>query len=194
MDPQTTQIELSDSAGFTLPELLIAFAVIGVMSSMAVINFQKSRSNLNVASAARTLSAHVEKVRVDSLRRHGGGSISINSESSYTINIDSAGTGAAIAQKIILPVGARLTYSLPPSTASIMPSDTPILIAYDWRGRTATTVSLTLTDSSTGMASNTIVVGQGGDVSAGTAVTGPVTNPTPQNTLVTTTTGIKSMY
>lgn len=175
-------------------ELLVVFVLIGAISSIALVNFKRSSSEFTVAGAARTLSVYMERVRVDSMRRHGGSSIIINSTSSYTVNIAAAGTGATVAKTITLPVGMRLTYNLPPATTSITPSDTPITIVYDWRGRTPTTVSLNVTDSASGVRSNAIVVGNAGDISMDTTITGPVTNPTPQNSTITTTTAIKTMH
>lgn len=192
MTSHINQKKLSGSAGISLLELLVVSALIAIVSSFALINFQKSSRNLNLSGAALALSANLEKVRVDSVRRHGGGSINIDSTSSYTVTIDSAGTGTAIAQTITLPVGSRLSYRLPPATNIITPSETPLTIAYDWRGRTANTISLTLTDSTSGGVSNTIVVRDSGDVSTDTTAE-LVATPTPHNTTVTPATGIKIM-
>jgi len=192
-DFQRNRAKLSNSTGFSILELLIVVALIGTVSTIALINFQRSSRNFNVAGATRNLSTYLQKARVDSVRRHGGASININSASSYTVNID-FGTGTATARTITLPAGTSLSYSLPPATTSITPSDTPITIEYDWRGHTANTVSLTLSDSTSGVAPSSLVVGPAGDISIDTAVRGPVTTPTPRNTTVTTTTGIKSMY
>jgi prepilin-type N-terminal cleavage/methylation domain-containing protein len=184
--------KLSDATGFSLTELLIVIAIIGVVSSFAALSFRNSNKGFKLAGATRTLSSYLEKARVDSVRRHGGASIDINSSTSYTVNIDFGGTGSPIARTITLPEGTSLGYTLPPANTSIDPSTTPITIAYDWRGRTTTAVLLTLTDPTTGVGSSTVVVGPAGDVSTDTTVTGPVTAPTPQTT-VSTTTGIKSM-
>lgn len=185
--------KLSSATGFSLPELLIVIVLIGIVSSFAVLSFQKSNKGFKLAGATRTLSTYLEKARVDSVRRHGGASININSLTSYTVNIDFGGTGTSTARTITLPQGTSLRYTLPPAATSIDPSTTPITIAYDWRGRAGTAVLLTLTDSTAGVGSSTVAVGQVGDVSTDTTVTGPVTVPTPQTT-VSTTTGIKSMY
>lgn len=193
MNRQARKTTLGNSAGVSILELVVVGALIAIVSSLALISFQKSSKSLSLSDAVRTFSVYLERVRVDSERRHGGASISLNSQSSYTVNLDSTGSGTVTAQTITLPVGARLSYSLPPATTSISPSDTPITIAYDWRGRTAQIVSLTLTDSSSATVSSTIVVGNAGDISVDAQFTGPVTAPTPQNTTVTTTTGIKSM-
>jgi prepilin-type N-terminal cleavage/methylation domain-containing protein len=187
--------KLSSATGFSFPELLIVIAIIGIVSTFAVLSFQKSNKGFKLAGATRTLSTYLEKARVDSVRRHGGASININSLTSYTVNIDFGGTGTSTARTITLPQGTSLRYTLPPANTSIDPSTTPITIAYDYRGRVVggTTVLLTLTDPTAGVGSSTVAVGQVGDVSTDTTVTGPVTTPAPQVT-VDTTTGIKSMH
>jgi prepilin-type N-terminal cleavage/methylation domain-containing protein len=187
---------LCSAAGFSVVELLIVIAVVAIISTIALTSFEKSSRSFNLSGATRNLSAYLEKARVDSVRRHAqpsGASLDINSTSSYTANIDFSGTGTSTARTISLPAGTTLSYTLPPATTSIDPSATPITITYDWRGRTTSTVLLTLTDSTAGVASSTVVVGPAGDLSTDTTVTGPVTTPTPQNTTVTTTSGIKSM-
>ena len=143
--------KLSNAAGFGVVELLVVVTMIGALSSVAVINITKSNRSVNVAGSMRALSAYLEKARSDSVRRHGDATITLDSTSSYTINIDSDGDGIVTASKVMLPAGTSLSYSLPPSTDNIVPSDTPITIAYDWRGRTASTVLLTLADSTSGV-------------------------------------------
>lgn len=193
MDSKPNKTKLSSAAGFGMVELLVVVTMIGTLSSVAVINITKSNRSVNVASSMRALSAYLEKARTDSVRRHGTATITLDSASSYSISVDSDGDGTSTTSKIMLPVGTSLSYSLPPATASIAPSDTPITIAYDWRGRTANTIVLTLADSTPGVTSSTLSLGPAGDISMDTAVTGPVTTPTAQDLTVSTTTGIKLM-
>src|SRR5687767_4166588 len=190
---QSNRAKLRNDAGFSVLEILIVVALVGLVSTMAVVNFQRSNRSITVAGATRTLSNYLEKARIDAVRRHGGATININSATSYTVNLDFEGDGFATTRTINLPPGTTLAYRLPPATATINPSDTPVTITYDWRGRTGSTVALTVTSSTTGVTPSTMVVGPAGDISVDTTVTGPVTTPTPQNTTVTTTTGIKAM-
>jgi prepilin-type N-terminal cleavage/methylation domain-containing protein len=187
-----TEARLHRADGFSFPELLIVVAIISIVSSMALMSFQKSNKNFQLAGAARNFSGYLEKARLDSVRRHGGASVNINSATSYTVNMDFDGSGATTARTVALPVGTSLTYTLPPATTTLNPASNPITVTYDWRGRAGAAIVLTLTDSTTGVGSKTLVVGPAGDVSTDTTVTGPVTNPTPQ-TSVTTSSGIKSM-
>lgn len=186
----------SSAAGVSVVELLLVITVVAAISTLALISFQRSSRSFRLSGATRNLTAYLEKARVDAVRRHvtdGSVSVVINSTSSYTVNIDFSGTGTSGARTITLPTGTSLRYTLPPATTSIDPSTTPRTIQYNWRGQTASTVLLTLTDSTAGVASSTIAVGPAGDLSTDSTVTGPVTTPTPQNTIETTTTGIKSM-
>jgi len=191
MNPPKKKPKLSSEAGISVTELLVVIVVIGVVSSFALANFLTAGRSAKLSGATRTLSTYLEKARLDSVRRHGGASVNLNSATSYTVNID-FGTGAATARTITLPPGTSLQYSLPPATTSIDPATTPLTITYDWRGRAGSKVLITVTDSTTGVGSSTVSVGAVGDVSTDTTVSGPVSTPTPQTT-VSTTAGIKSM-
>ena len=184
--------KLNRAAGFSVTELLLVILIIGIVSSFALARFLTATRSVKLSGATRTLSTYLEKARVDSVRRHGGAFVTIDSATSYTANIDFGGTGVVTGRTVTLPEGTSLRYSLPPAATSIDPSATPITISYDWRGRPGTTVLLTLTDSTAGVGSSTVAVGRVGDLSTDTTVTGPVTTPTPQTT-VSTTAGIKSM-
>ncbi|MFN2491338.1 MAG: Tfp pilus assembly protein FimT/FimU [Pyrinomonadaceae bacterium] len=197
MNFQQKRLKRNSSAGFSVVELLIVIAIVAIVSTFAVTSFQTSSKTINVAGSMRNLTAYLEKARVDAVRRHvtdGSASVSFNSSSSYTVTMDFSGSGASTTRTITLPAGTTLRYTLPPATTIIDPSSTPLTIAYDWRGRTTNTVLLTLADSTAGVTPSTIVVGTAGDLSTDTTVTGPVTNPTPVNTTVTTTTAIKDMH
>ena len=178
--------------GFSTIELLIVVAVLGIVCAFAIIGFQTSTRSFKLQGATRTLAAYLEKARIDSVRRHGGATIDLNSATSYTVNIDFNGTGTSTARTIALPQGTTLSYQLPPATASIDPSSTPTTVAYDWRGRASTTIVVTITDGAANVGSSTVVEGSAGDISVDTTVTGPVTVPAPQVN-VPVTTGIKSM-
>jgi prepilin-type N-terminal cleavage/methylation domain-containing protein len=199
MNSPKKSTKLSNADGLTLLELLIVVTLIAIVGSFALFNFQKSNRSFNLAGAARTFSTYLEQARLDAVRRHidpsvglNNASVVLNSSSSYTVNIDFGGTGTTTARTITLPAGTSLSYKLPPATADIDPSTTPITISYDWRGLTANTASITFTDSISGVVASTSVAGISGDISTDTTVTGPVTTPTPQ-VAVSPTSGSKNM-
>jgi len=184
--------KLSSAAGFSLLELLIVLVLIGLVSVLALVGFQKSNRSFRLTEATRTLSGYLEKARIDAVRCHGGASIDLNSARSYTVNIHFGGGDTVTARTITLPEGTRLSYTLPPANTSTDPSINPITVTYDWRGRTETTILLTVADPNGGVESSSVVIGSAGDVSTDTQVTGPATVPTAQTT-VSTTAGIKSL-
>src|SRR5229473_6392108 len=124
--------KLNVAAGFSVAELLIVVALIGIVTSFALISFLNANKGFKLAGATRTLSTYLEKARVDSVRRHGGASINVDSATSYTVNIDFDGSGTATTRTITLPVGTSLSYTLPPATSTTDPSTSPITISYDW--------------------------------------------------------------
>jgi Tfp pilus assembly protein FimT len=190
------EAKLSSAAGVSVVELLIVMMIVAGLSTLAVMSFQRSSRSFRLSGATRSLTAYLEKTRVDAVRRHvtdNGARVDINSATSYTVTMDFSGIGTSTSRTINLPTGTTLAYRLPPATTSINPSLTPIAIQYNWRGQTASTVLLTLTDAIAGVAPSTIAVGPAGNLSTNSTVTGPVNTPTPQNTTETTATGIKSM-
>src|SRR5260221_11344998 len=111
--------KLNSAAGISVTELLLVILIVGIVSSFALAQFLNATKSVKLSGATRTLSTYLEKARVDSVRRHGGATVNINSATSYTVNLDFAGTGANSARTIALPAGTALTYSLPPATTSI---------------------------------------------------------------------------
>jgi len=187
-----TERRLHRADGFSAIELLIVVGIISVVSAFAVMSFLKSNKNLQLAGVTRTFSTYLEKARLDSVRRHGGASINVNSSTSYVVNMDFDGSGTTTARTVTLPAGTSISYTLPPAATILDPSSNPTTITYNWRGQAGNAVVLTLTDSTAGVGTKTLVVGPAGDISTDTTVTGPVSTPTPQ-TSVSTTSGIKSM-
>src|SRR5229473_295855 len=128
MNLSKKKLGLSSAAGFSFPELLIVVAIVSIVSSLALVSFQNSNKSFKLAGATRTLSGYLEKARVDSVRRHGGASVNMNSSTSYTVNIDFGGSGVVTARTITLPEGTSLRYTLPPASTSIDPSTTPLTL------------------------------------------------------------------
>jgi len=175
------QIKRKSQAGHSLIDLLIALTLIGIVLSVAMVRIGTARDGLRLTNSAHVLSAYLEKARLAAIRCHCSTTIQISSLGSYSI------TGPLRSATV-----ETITYPLEP-TVKFQGLTLPLTITFDWRGRAGTTNLLTLTDSTTGVGSSTVVVGQAGDISTDTTVTGPVIVPTPQTT-VAATAGIKSMH
>src|SRR5688572_9627035 len=105
------------TAGFSVLELLILVALVGIVSALALTSFRKSGKSFDLSGATRNLSGYLQKARTDSISRHAdativAASVDINSTSSYTANIDFTGDGTLTARTIDLPDGTSLGYTL----------------------------------------------------------------------------------
>jgi type II secretory pathway pseudopilin PulG len=115
--------------GFTVLQLLFVIAIIGIVSSFAVVRITAARQQMRIHSAARTFAGYVEKVRHDAIRRRGGDpnappKVEFLNDSSYAVTMDFAGNGTS-STRVIQFNGAIKLLSVPPQP-----------IVFNWRGRT----------------------------------------------------------
>lgn len=84
-------IKLSRQLGFTLLELIIVVAIIGIMA--VFVNFSYSSANSRLKNAARDLYSNMQNARMEAVKRNTNwGIIFNNASNSYTICAYSAGT------------------------------------------------------------------------------------------------------
>ncbi len=130
MKPSLTRCESSER-GFSIFELLIVVAMISVITGFALIQITQARQDMARANATQLLSTHLEKARVDSLRRHPAaaaqmGQVTIVNQTFYSYAIDADGNGALDAPIVVsLPAGTGLQFNTP----------FPRTIYFNWRGR-----------------------------------------------------------
>lgn len=180
-------------SGFSLLQLVVAIAVVSVVTSVGVIGIKRAQTHMALSGSIREFSSYLEKGRIEAVRRHTSvTAITINSASSYTVtldtNYDGSVTGSEV-KAVTLPTGVTF------NTANIT---FPATITYDYKGRSTSTniTGSTLTMSNTyGMTTNLTMTG-GGDVTLDSTVTGPATstNLTPAGGNINTSANIKSMY
>lgn len=159
---------LNDPSGFSLLELLIVVAVIGIGAGYAIIQISNAQQSMRLSSSTRQLTSYMEKARIDSIRRHAMtsaqmASISITGLRSYTITTDFDSDGAVETRSLDLTQSRGVNFN----TGN---TPLPIKITYNWRGRptvvdgngTAITAGFSLQDVSG--RSSTINVTGAGDV------------------------------
>src|SRR5829696_7420645 len=87
-------------SGFTLLQIVLTIAIMAIVTSFAVVQIAVSRDHMTLTSATREFAGYAEKARLDSVRRHGDGtvavaaSVKLDSASGYSANFDYTYDGA----------------------------------------------------------------------------------------------------
>ncbi|HEY0379142.1 MAG TPA: hypothetical protein VGC87_19660 [Pyrinomonadaceae bacterium] len=118
--------------GISVVELLIVVAMIGVVTTFAVMQIAGAQRAMRLTNSAREFMAWLEKARLDSSRRHPMSPaemarVEITAANSYTVYIDQNGDGT-------LDPGRTVT--IPASQGTTFAGlNVPLKIYFNWRGR-----------------------------------------------------------
>lgn len=165
-------------AGFSLLQLLLVLAVAGILSAFAIIRIQSGREALNLQNSVRQLAGHIEKARLDAVRRHGTSSLVFATNNAYDLNMDFDGSGTTYTRRYTLQGDIALP------TGSPLPS-----ISFNWRGRTSACTNTFAFQNSTGGLQSWVDVSDAGDVTVNSDVD---ILPTVSYASVSTTSGVSS--
>jgi len=130
--PQLIKQHHQNDAGFSLPELLIVVAMVGILVGFALIQIVRANQQMKRANAAQQFAAYLEKARLDSLRRHPTAAaqmaqVSLINATFYSVTLDTTGDGVLDAPQVIsLPANSDFQFNTP----------FPRTIYFNWRGRT----------------------------------------------------------
>jgi Tfp pilus assembly protein FimT len=153
-----TKIQMSsrDERGFSIVQLLIAFAVMMVISSFAIIGLTKAKANLRLQNSIRQLASYLEKARLDAIKRHGTSSVVFTDTSTYVVTMD---FGSGISTR---------TIPFEPGV-SIVSAGLPN-VNFNWRGRTQSCTTRFTAQNSGGEAESWVFVSDAGDVTVNSDV------------------------
>ena len=112
--------------GAGIAELAIVLAIIGIVSTFALLQIRSSRSALRVQNSVRQLASYMEKARVDAVRRHGTSTVSFTDTRTYAVTMDFNNGGSPSTRTFTFEDGVRLVSSELPA------------VTFNWRGRTLT--------------------------------------------------------
>jgi Tfp pilus assembly protein FimT len=119
--------------GIGMVELIIVFAIIGIVSMFAILGISSSRSALRVQNSVRQLASYMEKARVDAVRRHGTSSVTFTNTNTYSVTMDFNNGGTPSTRTFSFEQGVALASSDLPN------------VTFNWRGRTLTSGSSCVT-------------------------------------------------
>lgn len=112
--------------GFTIVQMIVALAIISIVSTVAVLGVKSSREHFKMQSSARLFASYCEKARADSVRRHAGtgeeASIEMFGEGTTTYNV-TMDFGSGVETR---------TFQL---DSGIDFGTDPAKVTFDWRGR-----------------------------------------------------------
>ena len=152
-----TKIQMSspDERGFSVIQLLIAFALMTVISSFAIIGLTRAKANLRLQNSIRQLASYLEKARLDAIKRHGTSSVVFSDASTYVVTMD-FGSGIS-------------TRTIPfESGVSIVSAGLPN-VNFNWRGRTQSCTAK-FTAQNSGGEESWVFVSDAGDVTVNSDV------------------------
>lgn len=119
--------------GIGMVELVIVLAIVGIVSTVALLQIRSSRSALRVQNSIRQLASYMEKARVDAVRRHGTSSVSFTDTRTYSVTMDFNSSGSTSTRTFTFQDNVRLASSELPN------------VTFNWRGRTLTSGSSCVT-------------------------------------------------
>lgn len=113
--------------GFTIVQMIVALAIISIVSTVAVLGVKSSREHFKMQSSARLFASYCEKARADSVRRHAASgeeaSVEMFGEGTTTYNVTmDYGSGAVETRTFNLDSGIDF-------------GTDPAKVTFDWRGR-----------------------------------------------------------
>jgi prepilin-type N-terminal cleavage/methylation domain-containing protein len=115
-----------NNRGVGMAELVVVLAIIGIVSTFALIQVKSARATLRVQNSVRQLASYMEKARVDAVRRHGQSHVLFTNRQSYSVTMDFNNLGIPVTRTYVFEQGVQLASS-----------DLPDVI-FNWRGRTLT--------------------------------------------------------
>jgi Tfp pilus assembly protein FimT len=129
--------------GFSIIELLIVCGMIFVLSGFALTQITRASNSITRTNVAHEMTIHMEKARLDSIRRHAVSvaqmaRLTLINSTSYSVTYDVNGDGVLDSARVItIPANSSLTFG----------GTFPRTIRFNWRGNTVNSAGNSATPS-----------------------------------------------
>lgn len=159
--------------GFTVVQMIIAIAIIGVVTTFGVLGIKNARAEMRVQNSARRFAVYVEKARADSIRRHAAAGSEAFVETfgpgTTTFNVRMDFDGKGMLETRTFPLDEGVSFNTIAQTAT-----------FDWRGRIAERLAFQIANE---IRSIPVDVSGSGDITVGDQIFGD--NAIPEIALTT---------
>jgi prepilin-type N-terminal cleavage/methylation domain-containing protein len=122
----------SDERGFSAVEMVVVFLIIGIIASIAIMNFATPNKQFKRQNVARELKVAFERARFDSVKRHAGGAgpatVVVNA-GSYTLTTDVNQDGTFQSGESVVT-----TFSTDITISGYASLNLPVTVTFDKRG------------------------------------------------------------
>ena len=139
----------NNETGAGVIDLLIAATILGIVASLAAVNFSAARNAMRLSTSAQVLSAYLDKARLSAIRCHCSTTVVISTTGAYTIT---APVKSATVETLNIPLEPNVTFQ---------GLTLPLTMTFDWRGRPDNDYHLTLSNTS---GTRTVDLSGGGDI------------------------------
>lgn len=134
-------ITRSSERGFTLIELMISVAVVGVLSVLALPEFNQWIANTKIRSTTESILAGFQFARTEAVRRNRGVQIQLNSDTGWTVT--EVATGTALQARPATEGSGGISLAILLSDATTPASGT---VVFNGLGRVANATPITQVD------------------------------------------------
>jgi prepilin-type N-terminal cleavage/methylation domain-containing protein len=166
-------------SGFTMVELLIVIIIIAIIVTFSVMGIGRARASIRLNSSARTMINHLEKARIDSIRRNAKelaqmASVEVLNSKTYRVTMDFDSNGIIRTRDVAVEDGVSIVIPNDPDTG--LPDRAKVL--FNWRGKAPGGDNIVFSNGTT---QATVNVTDSGDVSLNNNLTIPIQTPSNVN-------------
>ncbi|MFN2511993.1 MAG: hypothetical protein ABR568_11185 [Pyrinomonadaceae bacterium] len=126
---------IHQQAGFTMLQLVVTLAVVLIISSFATLGINSARASMLLAGSTRELAGHLEKARINAIRRNEISIFTIVDANSYQVDMDFNGDGTREVRTSRLQEGVTFSGSSIGTVAE-----------FNWRGTVDSQIRIILTN------------------------------------------------